>query len=187
MQSLGQADLVTKLELYLTTTATTIGTGVGSAQDPELDIVEHAELVEKREDGGSNAVDGHITRRGGGGNDTGTGEKHLHRRLGERSEQAERDQVVAQTAGAVGRKFLSNEATGGTVTSSARTGGGRATSDQAGLVHQDCTCVGDFHLCAICDGFQQTQERNLMRCQTGVRGRGRADLGDVHGAASEGR
>jgi hypothetical protein len=26
-----------------------------------------------------------------------------------------------------------------------------------------------------------------MRCQTGVRGRGRADLGDVHGSASEGR
>lgn len=69
----------------------------------------------------------------------------------------------------------------------AGTGSSRAAGNETGFVHENCTSVRDFHLRAIGDCFEETQEGNFMRRQAGVRGRGRANLRDVHGAAGEGR
>lgn len=102
-------------------------------------------------------------------------------RLGEGGEEAEGQEEVGDAPRAGGRDVVLDDVV--VRGAEARDGAG----DEARLVGYGGARVGDLHGAAIGDGFEETQERDLMRGEAGIRGRVPADLGYVDGPAGQRR
>lgn len=183
MQRLGQAHLAGKAHLDTATTTGATRSRAGALQDAQLNTRRwDTKKAKEGQDGGAEAIDGHVACGvGGRGDDAGAGKADVHVGFGEGREEREREEEVGDAARAVGREGVLDHIVGG----GARAGDG--AGDEARVVCNGSSGVGDLHGGAICDGLEEAEEGDLVRAKTWCGGRGGADAGDVDGAAGEGR
>lgn len=112
--------------------------------------------------------------------DAGAGESDVHVGFREGGEEGERHEEVADAPRVVGGEGVFDDIAAG---ASAR----YSASDKARLIGHGRAAVRDVNEAAICNGFEEAQEGDFVRGETGVCRGTAADFGDVDWSAGQSR
>lgn len=158
-----------KDELDLASATFAACAGRGTLQNAQFEVELDAEVRVEGEDGSADGVGGDVTGGGGRGDDAGAGEKNVHGRFREGSEEAHWNQEVGDAPCAAGWELMLDDTSACAIARS-------AASNQTGSVEDSRTGHREFDGGAIGDVLEETEEGDFMVGKAGVGGGGGADV-----------